>query len=66
MEPSIDVHHLTEYTRELQRNRVPVDVVVRQVHQIVYSTSLDVLHHQYSFPRLLDLSYDLASDDDRI
>lgn len=28
MEPSVDVHHLAEYTCELQPNFVPVDIVV--------------------------------------
>ena len=66
MEPSVDVHHLAEDARKLQRDRVPVDVVVRQIHQVVYSTSLDVLHHQYPFPRFLDLGYERISDGDRI
>ena len=46
MEPSIEVHHLTEYACQLYGDLIPVDVVVRQVLQVVHSPTLDKFHDE--------------------
>ena len=55
MEPAVDVHHLAEYPREVERDLVPVDVVLGQVHQVVDASALDVLHDEDALLRFLHL-----------
>ncbi len=55
VEPSIYVNHLAEYPRQLQSNLVPVDIFLRQVHQVVNASASDVLHDEDALLRLLYL-----------
>ena len=55
MEPSIEVYHLGEYSRELQCHLITVDVMIRQILQVVNSASLNKFHHKHSLSRIKDL-----------
>lgn len=51
MEPPIVEDHLTEYTRQFDRDLVAIDVVVGKILQVVHSSTLDELHDQHPLGR---------------
>ena len=61
MEPPVQVYHLREDPRKLQRDLIPIDVVVRQVHQVIHTSTLNIFHDEDALPRLHHLRCTFAS-----
>ena len=48
MEPTINEHHLVEYSGQLESNFVSIDIVVGKISKIIQSAALDVFHDEHS------------------